>query len=78
VQKLSGAVFWQWVKSADLSADVELKKSERIDIIIEKAKKQIRIPEGMTLSTDLTHYRFLLTRNCGKTAILYKINGELV
>ena len=47
----------QWVKSVDSCLTQERKKSVRIDIIIEKnLKKQIRIPEGMTLATGLTHY----------------------
>jgi len=35
---------WQWVKSADLSADFKPGKSERIDIIIEKHKKTNQSP----------------------------------
>ncbi len=44
-------IFWQWVKSVDSGLTHGREKSVRIDIIIEKnLKKQIRIPEGMTLS----------------------------
>ena len=44
-------IFWQWVKSVDSGLAHGREKSVRIDIIIEKnLKKQIRIPEGMTLS----------------------------
>ncbi len=51
-------------------------KSERIDIITEKkSEKQIRIPEGMTLSAGLTHYRFIL-KSCFSVCFVVKKTGS--
>jgi len=69
VQKLSGAVFCTYTRRIAkigngsnplIRGCHRSKKSARIDIIIEKAKKQIRIPEGMTLSAGLTHYQRII------------------
>jgi len=44
-----------------------MKKSVRIDIIIEKSsEKQIRIPQGMTVSAGLIHYPFFMCSSTRK------------